>query len=68
MDRRYETQGEDELCRAVWWENLKEEDRLEDQSFDKGLTLKIMLKIGLQVVEYIHLAWYMEMCLALAKS
>lgn len=47
MDRWYETQGEDEICRAVWWENLKEEDRLYDQSVDKGLKLQTMLKIGL---------------------
>jgi len=47
MDRWYETQGEDELCWAVWWENLKEEDRLEDQSVDRGQTPKMMLKIGL---------------------
>jgi hypothetical protein len=42
MDRWYETQGEGEICRAVWWENLKEEDRMEDQIVDKGLTLKMV--------------------------
>jgi hypothetical protein len=39
-------------------ENLKKEDLLEDQSVDKGLTLKTMLKIGLWVVECIHVLVY----------
>jgi hypothetical protein len=33
---------------VVWWENVKEEDRLEDLNVDKRLKMKRMLKNGIQ--------------------
>jgi hypothetical protein len=44
MSRAYGTREKEEKSVQVWWENLKERNKLKDLSLDVKMTLKRILK------------------------
>ena len=47
---------EEEICRGVWWGNLKERDNLEDPDVNGGILKMDLKETGLEGMKWINQA------------